>query len=224
MGKGPEEAGATGQVGGEPAVHPGDCQRGLGKDRAESRRDERQPEKRGDDRAGDGIARHGEERRGLEMQHEDRRCDPATRDRDREHRCKPPRYWIAGQPRLDPRNEEKDRADRTERQLEPGLEERVRVPGEKHRRADQEEVPAVSGSAGQPGERRKPTRHTGPHDRRLPPDRHQVAPDGHERSDLTNPPRDPEQPGEGEHPGHDVGDVLAGNRQHSVYTVPNNDV
>ena len=51
---------------------------------------------------------------------------------------------------LKARNEHEDGDDGGERELEPRIEERVRVPCEQHDRADEEQVPAIRRTGGQP--------------------------------------------------------------------------
>ncbi len=53
----------------------------------------------------------------------------------------------------DARRDDEDRRDGGERELEAGVEERVRVPAEKHRGADDQRLPAVALTSREPGKR-----------------------------------------------------------------------
>ena len=119
------------------------------------------------------------------------------------------RQRIALEPALDSRDEDEDRGDRDERELEPGLEERVRINREEHGRADEQEVPPVGRTRGEPGEGHERSGNAGADDRRLPPHRARVGDDAHHRSEVPDPPRDARDPRGEQDPDHDVRDVLA---------------
>jgi hypothetical protein len=182
-----EETRAARKVGGKPAVHPCERRGGLGKHRVESSRDECQPQERRDDEPRNGVAGDREERCSLEVEHQDRGRNSSARGRDRDHRREPARYRVAGEPIFDAGNEEEDRGDGSEGELKARLEKRIRVPREQHGCADEEEVPAVARTPGQPREGREPARDSCPDDGWLPPDGHEVTAHGSQRGELGDP-------------------------------------
>ncbi len=118
--------------------------------------------------------------------------------------------------RCEARDDDEDRSDGGERELEPGVEQGVRVPGEQDRRSDEEEVPAVLRPRREPGQRRERSRHTRAHDRGLPPDREHVAADRRQRGDLTDEPGQADEPRDGKRAAGDEHDVLARDGQQVV--------
>ena len=123
----------------------------------------------------------------AEVQPEDRRGDRTARGRDarRPARASPG----AGSPRASSRSgdEDEDRGHGRERELEPGLEQAVRIPREQDGSADEQEVPAVARTRREPGERGEPAGDPRPHDGRLPAHREHVRAHGCEGADLARP-------------------------------------
>src|SRR5438270_11308971 len=99
---------------------------------------------------------------------------------------------------VEPRYEQEDRAHGRERELEPGIEQRVRVPGEEDDRADEEQMPAVRSASREPGERAERTCHTRAHDGWLSAHGEHVAEDRGKRARFRDEPRDTEKPREHE--------------------------
>ena len=99
-----EEPRHSGEIGGEPTVHPGKRGRGSGQDRVENRANEGQAQERGDDRGGQRVARHRVERDLAELDHQDRGSDGAAGGRNGEHRNKARRHGVAVEPCLQPRH------------------------------------------------------------------------------------------------------------------------
>jgi hypothetical protein len=82
------------------------------------------------------------------------------------------------------RRDHEDRGDGGERQLEAGGEQRVGIPAEEHRRADEQRLPAVALSRDQPGERSETRGERGPHNRRMEPDGERIRRDREQSCDL----------------------------------------
>ena len=82
----------------------------------------------------------------------------------------PPRHGIPLEATLEARDEDEDGRHCGEGELEARVEQRVRIPREQDRRADEREVPAIARSRREPRKRREPARDSRPHDGRLPAD------------------------------------------------------
>ena len=115
-----------------------------------------------------------------------------------------------------PRREREDRRDRGERQLEPRIEDEVRVPREQRDRAEQQRVPRVAQPAHHPGDRRERAGDSGADDRRLRADGQHVRADPGERTELAEPAVDAEEPGQQEHAAGDQHHVLTAHREQVV--------
>ena len=96
-GQAADDARAGGEVGGAPAVEPGDALAAGGETGATSAAAKREPEQRRDRRRGERVRRHGEQRDGVELQPEDRRRRDAAGGRDGDHAREARR--AAGSPR-----------------------------------------------------------------------------------------------------------------------------
>jgi hypothetical protein len=94
-------------------------------------------------------------------------------------------HWVALQRSDDARRDDEDRCDCGERELEAGVEQRVRVPGEEDGRTDEQGLPAISLSRGQPGERPERGRERRAHDGRMEPHRECVRGDREQGCDLS---------------------------------------
>src|SRR6266508_2247688 len=133
----------------------------------------------------------------MELKPEDRRGRGPAGGGDRERLPKEPGKRIALETPADLRNQQEDRCHGAKGELEAWVEERVRVPGQESDRPEQEDVPAVPRASGETRERGEPACHSRPDDRRLRADREYVARDPGERTEMTEPPGDAEQPAEG---------------------------
>ena len=129
-----------------------------GKTGFENRADEGEPEKERDDRCGERVREHGVDRNRAEVEPEHRRRDKAAADRDRKPLGDLRPQRIALEPTFDPWDDDEDRGDGDERKLEARLEERVRIDREKHRGADEQEVPAIRWTRREPRERQRAVR------------------------------------------------------------------
>jgi hypothetical protein len=147
--------------------------------------------------------------------HHRRRCDPAGRG-DGHRVGEPPRERVAVEPPTQTRDENEDRNDGRKRELEAGIEQRVRIPREQNCCADEQEVPAIGHPRGQPRQRAQRTRDAGTNHGRLRPDCENVRADARERSQLTGPARGPDEPREQERTSRDERDVLTRHRQEVV--------
>ncbi len=108
------------------------------------------------------------------------------------------------------RDGDEDRGDRCERKLEAGVEQRVGVPREQDRRADEQEVPAVERPGREPRQRGERAGDSGPNDRRLPADRQDIPTDRSESANLSGKTRQADEPGQEQGAARDERDVLAG--------------
>ena len=70
----------------------------------------------------------------------------------------------------DARRHDEDRGDGGKRELKAGVEERIRVPAQEDRRADEQCLPPVALAAGQPGKRSESRGECRSHHRRMEPD------------------------------------------------------
>ena len=80
----------------------------------------------------------------MELQPEDRRGREPAGSRDGQEGADLPRHRVALQGPADPRREDEDRGHGREGELEAGVEQRVRVPGEQNERPDEQEPPTVA--------------------------------------------------------------------------------
>ena len=175
----------------------------------ERRREEAEPKQRRHHRSGHGIRDHRVGGHGAELEEEDgRRCDAAG-DRDRDDCRRRPRQRISLQPAHDARHEREDRGHRCKRELEAGIEQVVRAPGEQHESSEQQEPPAVALASTDPGERCKRSCDARPHDGWLRSDCEDVGADGRQGTDLARHARDPHQPRHEQHAARDECNVLA---------------
>ena len=147
---------------------------------------------------------------------EDRRGTTPARERDRDHVGELLRHRVALEEAPDARDDEEDRRDRGERELEAGIEQGVRVPGEQDQRPDEQEVPAVALPRGEPRERAERARDPRPDHGRLRADGEHVRADPGERAELAEPARQAEHPREAEHAERDEHDVRAAHREQVV--------
>jgi hypothetical protein len=143
-----------------------------------------------------------------------RRSQPAGR-RDRHDESQRPE-GVALEEALETRDEHEDREHCGERELEAGIEERVRIPREQNDRADEQEVPAVRHASRQPGEAAQSTSDARPDHGGLGADRQHVAADRGQRAQLTDKTRYAEQPHEQQGAAGDKCHVLSRDRQEVV--------
>ena len=152
----------------------------------------------------------------MEVEPRDRRGAEPARRREGDAVAHPTRKRIALERAPEARRQREDRDDGGEGELEAGVEDVPRVPGEQHDRADEERIPAVPLPAGQPGERAERGGDAGPDDRRLRPDREHVRDDRKEPGRLGSEPRDAEEQGKPDGPAADDDDVAAADREQVV--------
>ena len=118
------------EVCGQPPVDPREQGGQRRRDRSHDRRDERDPEERGDDWSSERVRRDRVERNDSELREQDRRrCEPA-RPGDRDDLGERVRHRVPRQRLLEARDDDEDRPDGRERELEAGVQERVRAPGQ----------------------------------------------------------------------------------------------
>ena len=196
-----------------PARQPGEGRRGSGRDGIRRGGEQSQAEHRGHRRKRQGIRRNGVDGCRTEVKEDDRRGDETANQGYAEHIAGTAWNRISVQARVEARNAHEDSRDSGERELEAGLEQRGRRPGQQHERPHGEEVPPVARPRREPGERRERAGDSGADHGRLPADREHVRGDRPERHELPDDSRDPEQPAEPEDADGDVRDVLAGDRQ-----------
>ena len=120
----------------------------------------------------------------MELEPRHRRGREAAGGRDADQLRELVRHRVALEGAHDARCDDEDRGDRCERELEACVEQRVGVPAEKKRRADEQRLPAVPFTGGEPGERPEPGGQCRPHDRRMEPHREGVGRDAEQRRDL----------------------------------------
>ena len=89
----------------------------------------------------------------MELKPRHRRGGETARRRDADQLREPTRNGVALERADDSRRDDEDRGDRRERELEAGVEQRVRVPREKHGRTDEQRLPAVALPRREPRER-----------------------------------------------------------------------
>ena len=140
----PNAARARGDEPRAPAVEPRQRGRDRRRDRRDRRRQEREAEHLDDDRNRDDVRRDGDERDLVELQPRHRRRREPARRRDADQLRELVRDRVALERADDARRDDEDRGDRGERELEAGVEERVRVPREENRCADEQRLPAVA--------------------------------------------------------------------------------
>ncbi len=145
----------------------------------------------------------------AELEEEDRRGCDSARDRDGDDCRRRPRHRIPLEPEHEARNEREDRGHRGKRQLEAGVEQVVRAPGEQHESSEQHEPPAVTLPCADPRERCKRSSDTRPHDGRLCADGKDVCAYGRECAHLARHARNPQQPRNEQHAARDESNVLA---------------
>ena len=208
VGKTADGASAPPEVSGQPAVCPRERGGGLGEQRVERRSGQRPAEQRRDDGRRERVRRHGVERNRSEMEPQDRRSHGAACSGDGDDLGQAAWQRVALEPAPEPRHEDEDRRHRRERELEARLQQRVRVPGEEHDGAHEEEVPALPRARREPRQRGERAGDSRAHDRGLPSDREHVPADRREGADLAEPTREAQRPGEQQHPADHVGDVL----------------
>ncbi len=199
---------ADDEVRGQPPVEPAEQGRDIGHERMEHRGEESDAQQRRHHRSRHRIRDHRVGGHRAELEEEDRRGCDSARDRDGDHCRRCPRHRIPLEPEHEARNEREDRCDRGERELEAGVEQVVRAPGEQHQRSEQQKPPAIALPPADPGERCERPSDTGADDRWLRADREDVGPDGCERSHLARHARDAEQPRHEQDSARDERDVL----------------
>ena len=118
--------------------------------------------------------------------HEDRRGRDPAGSGDRDDSAQAVAQRIALQHALETRDEDEDRNHGGEGELEAGVEQRVRIPPEKHDRSDEQEMPPVGDARRQPCNDGQRARDAGAHDGRLCSDRNDVRHDRRERAELAD--------------------------------------
>ena len=139
-----EPARARGDEPRAPAVEPRERRGDRGRDGRDRGGQERQREHLHDDGHGNDVRRDGDKRNLVELEpcHGSRRHPARRRDADQlRNRA---RDGVALERADDARRDDEDRGDGGERELEAGVEQRVRVPGEQNRGADEKRLPAVA--------------------------------------------------------------------------------
>ena len=107
----------------------------------------------------------------------------------------------------DARHDDEDRRDRSERKLEPGVEERVRVPAEEHGCTHEQSLPAVTLTAGEPGERAEAGCERRADDGGMEPDRERVRPHRGQCRELGNVDPEAQEQDDGHSRAADRGDL-----------------
>ena len=115
----------------------------------------------------------------MELEPRDGRGREPARRRDADELREPVRHRVSLEQSDDARRDDEDRRDRGERELEAGVEQRVRVPAEQHGRADKQRLPAVTLAAGEPGKRPEACSERRAHHGRMEPDGERVG--GHRK-------------------------------------------
>ena len=203
--------GATGEIGGTPAVEPGDRGGRRREERRRERRGEREVQERRDRGLGECVRGHRQQRDGMELKPQDRCGQEAAGCRDGDRSRELARKRVALEERREARYQDEDGAYSEERELKACVENVIGVPGEQDQCAETQEVPPVGGPSGKPGERPEHACHAGTDHGRLGADSKHVTPDRPDRADLAEPARQPEQPDQHERACSDEGHVLTGN-------------
>ena len=152
---------AGGDVGGDPAVQERERERRRRQQRLEQRAHEREAEQRADRQGDEHVREQRVDRHAPELEPQDRRGGRSARGRDRERVAQPVGQRVALEREPQPRHQQEDRSHGRERELEAGLEQARRGPGEQDRRAERQEVPAVA----RPRQRARPARPARPRPR-----------------------------------------------------------
>ena len=211
-----DRAGAEDDIGGDPAVQPRQGSRERRCHRLDHGGGEGKAEQRGDGDLDQRVGDDPEQRHRAELEPEDRRGCDATSGRDGDgsrELCvhgialEHAQQWACGQ---------EDRNHCRERELETGVGQRVRIPGEQDDRREQQHMPRVTLARHQPRDRRRGARDRRPDHGRLRPDGKHIRPDRRQRRDVRPRARQPDRPREPEHPGREQHDVRARHREQVV--------
>jgi hypothetical protein len=203
----PEAARTNGDEPRAPAVelrHRRRDRRGEGRDR---RGQERETEHLDDDRDGHDVRGNGDERDLVELKPRHRGRGKTARGGDADELRDLVRDGVSVQEADDARRDHEDRRDGGEGELEAGIEQRVRVPGEEQSGSEEQRLPAVALARGQPGERGETGGECRSHHGRMEPNRKRVGGDGEQRRDLREIAPEPREQDDGSDTAADRGDL-----------------
>jgi len=137
-----------------------------------------------DDRDGDHVGGDGDERDLVELEPGDGRSRDSACCRDADELRELTGNGVSLECANDARRDDEDRRDGGERELEAGIEERVRIPAEEHGSADEQGLPAITFATGQPRERTETSGERSADNGRVEPDGERVRDDGQQSGDL----------------------------------------
>ena len=120
----------------------------------------------------------------MELEPGDRRCRQPARRRDAYELRELVRDRVSLERPDDARRDDEDRRDCGERELEAGVEERIRVPAEEHGCADEQRLPPVALATREPGERAEGGGERSAHDGWMEPDRERIRRHRGQRREL----------------------------------------